>query len=201
MKGGVGKTTTSIYLANTAARRGIWPVIVVDADPQGSAAEWLSEAPIEGVTLVDAPAARMIERAAMPDSGGVLVIDTPPQVELLSRTAIAHADYVVIPTRTGSTDSSRVMTTLSLIPPGKARGLVICAGRLGTGNLTGTVEGWEANGQTVLGVVPERVGIEVGSGRPRLDDDGMDIYSAIFDRIMSEPVSYTTLTLPTTAFV
>ena len=40
VKGGVGKTTTSVYLAAAAARRGRGPVLLVDADPQGSTAEW-----------------------------------------------------------------------------------------------------------------------------------------------------------------
>src|SRR5208283_1231116 len=38
VKGGVGKTTTAIYLAAVAARRGHGPILLVDADPQGSTA-------------------------------------------------------------------------------------------------------------------------------------------------------------------
>ena len=40
LKGGVGKTTTSVYLAAVAwsSRR---PVTLIDADPQASAAEWI----------------------------------------------------------------------------------------------------------------------------------------------------------------
>ena len=37
-KGGVGKTTTSIYLGTALAPHGI--IHVLDADPQGSATEW-----------------------------------------------------------------------------------------------------------------------------------------------------------------
>jgi chromosome partitioning protein len=39
LKGGVGKTTTSVYLAALAAAR--HPATLVDADPQASAADWL----------------------------------------------------------------------------------------------------------------------------------------------------------------
>ena len=40
VKGGVGKTTTAVYLAAAAARRSRDPVVLVDADPLGATAEW-----------------------------------------------------------------------------------------------------------------------------------------------------------------
>ena len=63
LKGGVGKTTTTLYLAAVAASRGHTPVVVVDADRQASAAEWLEERPIEGVEVVEAPSERTLARA------------------------------------------------------------------------------------------------------------------------------------------
>jgi cellulose biosynthesis protein BcsQ len=57
LKGGVGKTTTTLYLAAVAASRGHTPVVVVDADRQASAAEWLEERPIQGVEVVEAEGA------------------------------------------------------------------------------------------------------------------------------------------------
>ena len=49
-KGGVGKTTTVMFLAAAAMQRGI-PVRVVDADPQGSASSWADRAAHRGTPL------------------------------------------------------------------------------------------------------------------------------------------------------
>ncbi|MGH2929286.1 MAG: ParA family protein [Solirubrobacteraceae bacterium] len=51
VKGGVGKTTTAVYLAASAVERGLDPVLLVDADRQASSAEWLEARPIEVVDL------------------------------------------------------------------------------------------------------------------------------------------------------
>ena len=45
-KGGPGKTTITMHLAGTLARRG-FKVLVVDADPQGTATRWAASAPDE----------------------------------------------------------------------------------------------------------------------------------------------------------
>ena len=96
LKGGVGKTTTTLYLAAVAASRGHSPVVVVDADRQASAAEWLEERPIDGVELIEAPSERTLARAMNSDEGTVIV-DLPPGDERLVQAAIAAADAVVIP--------------------------------------------------------------------------------------------------------
>jgi chromosome partitioning protein len=182
LKGGVGKTTTTLYLAAIAASRGYTPVVVVDADRQASAAEWLEERPIEGVEVVEAPSERTLARAMRAEEGTVLV-DLPPGDERLVQSAISAADAVVIPTRAGGVEFARVAYTLGLIPAKTPRGIVITAARLGTNDLQETIDWWKGENVSIWGVVPERVGIAAGP-EARLYRDGLDEYGKVLRRIL-----------------
>ena len=138
VKGGVGKTTTTVYLAAAAVGRGWDPVTLIDADRQASSAEWLEESPIEGVDLVEAPSERTVARAMGGDEG-LAVVDTPPGDERIVRAALERADAVVIPTRAGGVEYSRVVATLEMIGKRTPHGVVICAARLGTNDLDAAV--------------------------------------------------------------
>lgn len=168
LKGGVGKSTTSVYLAGAAVRSGRAPVTLVDADPQASSAEWLEASPIEGVELVEAPTARLVARALDQVGRHLVVVDTPPGAgdEKIVRAVLEAADVVIIPTRAGGTEASRVVATLSLIPPATPRGIVLCAARTTTRDLEETVRAWRENGQLIWGVIPERVTIASGAAAP-----------------------------------
>ncbi len=81
LKGGVGKTTTSVYLSALAAESGR-PVTLIDGDPQASAAEWVEEATddvLGKVDVVEAPTERLLGKALDrlgPDA--VAVVDMRP---------------------------------------------------------------------------------------------------------------------------
>lgn len=181
VKGGVGKTTSAVYLAAVAAERGD-DVVLVDADPHASSAIWLEERPIEGVTVVEAPSERTLKRA-MKDGDALVVIDTPPGDERLVRAAIDAADTVVIPTRAGGVEFPRVATTLEMLPSRTPRGLVISAARLGTNDLTDTIDWWKKEGVAIWGVIPERVGIAAGP-ESRLYREGLDLYADVLKRAL-----------------
>src|SRR3989442_5403527 len=106
LKGGVGKTTTAVYLAAVAVAKG-HEVLLIDADRQASSAEWLEERPIEGLTVLEAPSERTLTRA-MSRHEGVAIVDTPPGDERLVQSAISSADSVIIPTRAGGVEYPRV---------------------------------------------------------------------------------------------
>jgi chromosome partitioning protein len=137
LKGGVGKTTTAVYLAAVAVAKGYDEVLLIDADRQASSAEWLEERPIEGVTVVEAPSERTLARA-MSRHEGIAIVDTPPGDERLVQSAINSADAVIIPTRAGGVEYPRVAVTLGMIPARTPRGILIASARPRLGRDPGT---------------------------------------------------------------
>src|SRR6266508_2443457 len=182
VKGGVGKTTTSVYLSAAAVARGFDPVLLIDAYRQASSAEWLEERPVEGVTIVEAPSERTLTRA-MSGHEGLGIVDTPPGDERLMRSAISSADAVVIPTRAGGVEFSRVLVTLEMIPARTHRGVVFCAARLGTNDLDEAIAWWNGEKVPIWGVIPERVGIAAGP-EARLYRQGLEEHEAVLRRAL-----------------
>jgi chromosome partitioning protein len=185
VKGGVGKTTTSVYLAAAAARRGRGPVVLVDADPQGSTAEWYDTEPIEGVELIEGPSVRTVTKAMQHDDA-LVVVDTPPGEGTLVQAALGRADAVVIPTRAGGVEPNRVLATLAMTPSNVPAGVVVCSARLGTNDLDATIEWWTDLKVPVWGIVPERVSIATGPSA-RLSSEGLEHYEAVLKKATAKP--------------
>jgi chromosome partitioning protein len=181
LKGGVGKTTTAVYLAAVASAGGHGPVLVVDADRQASAAQWLEERPLDGVEVVEAPSERTLVRA-MGSGEETVVVDLPPGDERLVQAAIGAADAVVIPTRAGGVEYGRVAYTVEFIPAKTPRGIVITSARLGTNDLQEAIDWWTEERVPIWGVIPERVGIAAGP-EARLYRDGLDEYRRVLRRV------------------
>jgi len=185
LKGGVGKTTTCVYLAALAAAAGR-DVVLVDADAQASAADWLesSEDPaLEGVDLVEAPTERLLAKALRaPDEGRVVVVDSPPGNERIIGHAVEQADVVVIPTRVGGVEWPRVDVVRAMVPRRTPNGLVICSARTFTRDYAETVEYWVDNGVEVWGTIPERVSIASGPDRP-LSAEGLEAYRPLWRKV------------------
>ena len=185
VKGGVGKTTTAVYLAAVAGQRGRGPVLLVDADPQGSTAEWYDADPLDGVELVEGPSVRTVGKA-MNQQEGIVVVDTPPGEGTVVQAALGRADAVVIPTRAGGVEPNRVMATLAMTPRNVPAGVVICSARLGTNDLDSTIAWWTELNVPVWGIVPERVSIASGPASA-LSNEGLDHYAKVFKKATAKP--------------
>jgi chromosome partitioning protein len=183
LKGGVGKTTTAVYLSALAAASR--DTTLVDADPQGSAADWLlnaGDAHLEGVELVEAPTERLLSRALdRLGDDAIAVVDTPPGHDRLLAKALDYADVVVLPTRVGGVEAPRVDAVLAMIPRDIPVGLVICSARTYTRDYQELIDTWSGGVERVWGSVPERVTIAQGP-QARLAVDGLEAYRPIWRR-------------------
>ena len=96
-KGGVGKTTLSIHLATALSSVG--RVLLIDADPQGSALDWSAQRVTEPLFPVVGLPKPTLHREIPAISQGYdwVIIDGPPRVNDLARSAIAASDVVLIP--------------------------------------------------------------------------------------------------------
>lgn len=122
-KGGGGKTTTAISVASEwhARKR---RVVLIDADPQGSATTWAAVAAERGASIptvvaMGAGLHRPEQLPALAQNYDVTIVDCPPRHGDIQRAALMVADLVVLPCGPSAVDAWALAASVDLV--GEAR--------------------------------------------------------------------------------
>jgi len=107
-KGGVGKTTLATHLGGAFATCGR-SVLIIDADPQGSALDWARRRDQAGIPrlfgVIGLPKDNLhVEAPQLARHFDHLIIDGPPRVTALARSALLASDVALIPVQPSAYD-------------------------------------------------------------------------------------------------
>jgi chromosome partitioning protein len=118
-KGGAGKTTLAVHLAVLAGQ-----ALLVDLDPQRSAADWWEsrEATLPELAVGSAhDLGAAIAAARRP----WVIVDTAPHAAEEARIVAGLVDLVVIPTRAAILDLRAIRATVEIVRRAKAKAIVV----------------------------------------------------------------------------
>jgi chromosome partitioning protein len=172
-KGGSGKSTLAVHLAviaQAAGRR----TVVVDLDPQRSAAGWWDTRATGTPELVETTPGelRAVLDAAGADGVALCVLDTRPSAGADAATAAALADLVLIPTRPAIFDLKAIGATVDIVAAARVPAFIVLngtpAGR-GAGEASATADARRALADYGLPVAPQSIGLRAALAHALVD--------------------------------
>ena len=115
-KGGCGKTTLTTCLA-VAARQSGRKVVIFDADPQGSAAQWWESREEDAPALVEVKGDEIAQAVKTAESKefDLAFFDTPARAEPVNAAAAQVADFCLIPCQPSLADMRAQSPTVQMI--------------------------------------------------------------------------------------
>ena len=118
-KGGVGKSTAAVCLAAEAVQRSM-KVLLVDADPQGTARTWAEVAteagrPAPSIVAMGATMHRDRQLSEIGAPYDLILIDCPPRLGDIQRSALMVADIVLLPCGPSAAEAWALASSLELI--------------------------------------------------------------------------------------
>ena len=208
LKPGTGKTTSAVWLAHVFAEAGR-TVLLVDADPSGSALEWADLAamnpglppraafPFRIVALPSRSMHRRLHEIALTDD--VVIIDAPQleDHEGIARSAMRYVDEILIPCAPSPIEINRTTPVRDEITeveelrdrPGRSAVLLNrCIARANsTANARAALEGL---GYGVLRTAVPRLEVYAQSFGLPIPDTGRDVWRRVAQDLIERPVPH-----------
>jgi chromosome partitioning protein len=125
-KGGSGKTTLAVHLA-VLAQQANCRTLLIDLDPQHSAADWwrAREADTPQLVETDPGSLRDVLEAARTDGVELVMVDTRPSAERDAVLVAGLSDLILVPTRPAILDLRAILGTVDVIKGAARRSLIV----------------------------------------------------------------------------